>query len=303
MAMDAKSRINSTLLGAWRSSAGDPDNQLENWLVHGAPAGILTQPLDMGIFPDCSAEAEQPIESLSTEWETFANYAGVETHEVTESELSQHVAKGHIASFNSMAELRERVGGDPVLSKLGLIIKTRNGKAKARLILDTKQSGIKYVTGKCQRVTLPRLFDAVLRLLSLMALTPSLGGDVSAFVLDFSDAFWQIPIADIELRFFCVTSLIRSVRKYMVLLRAAQGSRAAPLLWARLAALLMRLTQSLFKPSEINLMCFVDDPIAALRGTLLERRTMVAVIILVWEAMDFKLAYQKKVSYPMWSPG
>ncbi len=70
----------------------------------------------------------------------------------------------------------------------------------------------------------------------------------------------------------------------MVLLRAAQGSRAAPLLWARLAALLMRLTQSLFKPSEVNLMCFVDDPIAALRGTVLERRTMVAVIILVREA-------------------
>jgi hypothetical protein len=112
-------------------------------------------------------------------------------------------------------------------------------------------------------------------------------------VLDFSDAFWQVPIADNELRFFCATSLIQRVRKYMVFLRAAQGSRAAPLLWARLAALVMRLTQSLFSPGDVNLMCFVDDPLAALRGTELERRTTVATIILVWESLDLKLAYHK----------
>jgi hypothetical protein len=192
-----------------------------------------------------------------------------------------------------MNELRQRVGGDPVLSKLGLIVKVRNGKAKPRMILDTKASGIKYVTGKSQRVTLPRLFDAVLRLLCLLSLVTTSDEGVSAFVLDFSDAFWQIPIAEDELRFFCVTSIIQNIRKFMVLLRAAQGSRAAPLLWARLAALLMRLTQSLFTPSQVNLMCFVDDPIAALMGTELERRTAVAIIILVWEALDFKLAYHK----------
>jgi hypothetical protein len=49
----------------------------------------------------------------------------------------------------------------------------------------------------------------------------------------------------------------------------------------------------LFTSSQVNLMCFVDDPIAALRGTALERRTFVAMIILVWEALDFQLAYHK----------
>ena len=38
---------------------------------------------------------------------------------------------------------------------------------------------------------------------------------------------------------------------------------------------------------------FVDDPIAALRGTDLEKRTSVSMIILVWEALGFKLAYHK----------
>ena len=202
--------------------------------------------------------------------------------------MVQHISKGHIASFDTIDDFRKFVKGDPVLSKLGLILKTRNGTTKARMILDTKASGIKYVTGKSQRVILPRLFDAVLRLLCLLSLAASAGGDISAFVFDFSDAFWQIPIAADELRFFCVTSLIKSIRKYMAFLRAAQGSRAAPLLWAKLAALLMRLTQSLFLPSDVNLMCFVDDPLAALRGTELEKRTQVAVIVLVWEALDFK---------------
>ena len=37
------------------------------------------------------------------------------------------------------------------------------------------------------------------------------------------------------------------------------------MLWARLAALIMRLTQALFDPEDVNLMCYVDDPIAVLR--------------------------------------
>jgi hypothetical protein len=286
-------RINSSLLGAWRKASGDPETQVEIWLNQGAPAGILNQPLDVGIFPDCSADAELSLDSLSLDWRSFVNYSGVEQHEVTEAELMQHIAKGHIAAFNNIDELHRYVKGDPVLSKLGLILKTRNNITKARMILDTKASGIKYVTGKSQRVILPRLFDAVLRMLCLLSLTDTSGGSLSAFVLDFSDAFWQIPIAADELRFFCATSVIKGVRKYMSFLRAAQGSRAAPLLWARLAALLMRLTQSLFEPENVSLLCFVDDPIAALRGTELEKRTSVALIILVWEALGFKLAYHK----------
>ena len=40
-------------------------------------------------------------------------------------------------------------------------------------------------------------------------------------------------------------------------------------------------------------MCYVDDPLAALRGTLEEIRLNAAVMILVWEALGFRLAYAK----------
>ena len=55
----------------------------------------------------------------------------------------------------------------------------------------------------------------------------------------------------------------------------------------------MRLTQSLFETRELALMCYVDDPLAALCGTLEDIRLNAAVVILVWEALGFRLAYAK----------
>jgi len=55
----------------------------------------------------------------------------------------------------------------------------------------------------------------------------------------------------------------------------------------------MRLTQSLYLSSELSLMCYVDDPLAALVGTALVRRRNAALMVLVWEALGFKLAYAK----------
>ena len=55
----------------------------------------------------------------------------------------------------------------------------------------------------------------------------------------------------------------------------------------------MRLTQSLFEPGVVRLHCFVDDPIASIRGTPLKRKLAVATMILTWEALGFGLAYKK----------
>jgi len=123
------------------------------------------------------------------------------------------------------------------------------------------------------------------------AATPDVA--VNAFVLDFSDAYWQIPLRDDEMKYFCATAKIKGKRKYLAFLRAAQGSTNAGLLWGRLAAVTMRLTQSLFLPSELSLMCYVDDPLAALLGTEGVRKRNAALMVLVWESLGFKLAYAK----------
>ena len=57
--------------------------------------------------------------------------------------------------------------------------------------------------------------------------------------------------------------------------------------------MVMRLSQSLYTPSELSLMCYADDPLAALHGTAAERRRNAALMVLAWEALGFKLAYSK----------
>ena len=236
--------VDAHLLEAWRKAAGDPDDQVYQWLTQGAPAGILHPILDPGIFPDTSGPSATHPDELGCDEATFRNYAGVEENVATETELQSHIDMQHIIAFDTCEELTEYVGGGKViLNKIGLIEKVRNGKKKVRMILDTKQSDVKRITGKAQRVTLPRLFDAVLHMLSLMSL---FAGDVGAFVLDFTNAFWQVPINRREQRFFCATALFtkrrgkkkfargrgdkekQKTRKYMAWKRAAQGSAAGP---------------------------------------------------------------------------
>lgn len=63
--------------------------------------------------------------------------------------------------------------------------------------------------------------------------------------------------------------------------------------WARLAAFVMRLTQSPFQQDTVRMHCFVDDPIASIRGTKFWGRLAVATIVLTWGALGFGLAYRK----------
>jgi len=117
--------------------------------------------------------------------------------------------------------------------------------------------------------------------------------NVEAFVLDFTDAFWQIPLLPAEYRFYCAMAQLGGVRTYFAFLRAAQGSTNGPTLWARVMALVCRLTQSLFLADDVRLMCYVDDPLAALSGSPERRRLLTATIILVWTVLGFQLAFAK----------
>ena len=148
--------------------------------------GILQMPQDPGgIFPDCSSPPDSDPSDLRCDADTFRNYAGVEANEVTEPELQSHIDSGHLAEFDTMQELNEFVGATPdepaILNKLGLIVKIRNGIKKARMILDTKASGVKAITTQAQRINLPRLFDSILQisvLLTFAAASTMTGIDV-----------------------------------------------------------------------------------------------------------------------------
>ena len=75
------------------------------------------------------------------------------------------------------------------------------------MILDTKQNRVKTITAQAQRVTAPRLFDAILQILFLLAFVASaINGAwemVATFVLDVSDAYWQILEPKAEQQLIC----------------------------------------------------------------------------------------------------
>ena len=52
----------------------------------------------------------------------------------------------------------------------------------------------------------------------------------------------------------------------------------------------------------IHSRCYVDDPLAVLDGSDGEQRIRAAMIVLVWEALHFRLAYKRASSHVL-SPG
>ena len=156
------------------------------------------------------------------------------------------------------------------------------------MIFDAKESGVSGASTNTERVLLPRALDVVHDALELLR-SPVAGRQLWFLVCDFSDAFWQVPIAAPERKFFC-TKIQSDI---LVLMRAAQGSWLAPLLWARVAALVMRMTQAMLDGTVARVNCYVDDPIIAIYATESERDRIATLVITLWRSLGFKLAFRK----------
>ena len=64
----------------------------------------------------------------------------------------------------------QKLGGEvPVVSRFGLVTRTRFGKTKHRVILDNRESGVTAVARKNQRILLPRATDLVFDVLRMQA--------------------------------------------------------------------------------------------------------------------------------------
>ena len=80
---------------------------------------------------------------------------------------------------------------------------------------------------------------------------------------------------------------------YYVYRRQAMGTRGTPLSWCRFMALVLRLSQSLFREREARLNGYVDDPAASLGGPQELRDFIVASIVLLWRCLNLALAFAK----------
>lgn len=271
--------IRGHLLKFWAEVVEDPGSKVAQWLIEGAPAGMTVGTDDLDhVCPRVDVDDTDCFDPsvLSTDFDEFENYFGVETDHDASKAITQYFEKGYLKCFDTLDQLREFVGGQPILSKLGCIKKlkynadTQAYTHKVRIILDCKQSKVSTSSRRTHKSILPRVSDAVQSALSLSA---DLRNDelVSLMIIDIIDAFWLIPLRHCERRFFCA----KLHNKFYAFLRTAQGSRAAPLTFAAIIALAGRLIQSLMMgpmgrhtcTQEGHMHIYVDDPIAVLRGS------------------------------------
>ena len=96
---------------------------------------------------------------------------------------------------------------------------------------------------------LPKVTDAVSDVMDLSAANSESAYIMMVGVLDFSDAFWLIPLHREERRFF--TTRVRG--KFYAFSHTAQGGRGAPLTWSRFGALLSRLVQGVLGGNHARL--------------------------------------------------
>jgi hypothetical protein len=284
--------VNFHLLDHWRQAAKDPDPDPVDWLRFGAPAGILHPIPDRGIFPTYDPAidvAELAASDLATEV-AFCNYAGVESDADVAVEVQRLEDKGFVAAYSCLAEAEKALGIKIVLSKIGAIKRMRNGIMKLRMVVDSKKSGVSRATRKYERTQLPRALDVVYdSLLLLRELGPH--EEIEYLIADFRDAFFILPNKEDERHFFAVEFRGR----VLVFLRTTQGSRGAPLTWARLAALIGRLTQSVLGLEAARISTYVDDPIVVARGSRFFRRKLFAITLGMWSALGLPIAFNKGV--------
>ncbi|CAK9014935.1 unnamed protein product [Durusdinium trenchii] len=285
-------KLDAGLIWTMARAFGDPDaDTVYTWLTEGAPAGIDKPIEDPGeVFPPYDLDGTEPLTASLPEPTTHRNYTSVDNDEAAGPEVNRLISTGFVRAFDSLPEFRTWLGGDPHLSKLGMITKVRDGKVKRRLILDCKESGVNGRAKKSHRLILPRATDVVedaLKLLENCKDEPE--ATIEWLILDFTDWFFNVPLHPTERKHFTLSHGGR----YVAYVTQAQGSVNAPLICGRVAALLARMTQGIFGVLRYRLQLYVDDPIITVAGTATQRNRAMAATIVLWAVLGVRLAYRK----------
>ena len=288
--------------------ARDLGHKLSAWIANGAPAGVAIDfdELD-GLYPRVQPGEQDSPEDLHTDYDTFVNYKGVDEDPDAATVIDGYIAKNYLKVFSDLESVKRYVGGDPIVSKLGLVVKDKvnptTGKItkKVRIILDNKQSGVTKSASRTHRSTLPRATHAIGGALSLMDKQgPKRKRAVRFLIADVSDAFWLIPLSKRERKYF----VSKHRGRWLVFMRTAQGSRGAPLSWAAIAALVARCVQSLFFTDDscteldAKLQLYVDDPLLAMRGDDHHCKRLCVRFCVAWLVLGFNLAFSKAQCSP-----
>ena len=291
------------LLAAMLTSAQDPDAEvLPKWLRDGFPLGIEAEVQHTGVFPktdevSASIEASRVCGQLLEDWDGSAqNFPSFwQAPDKAQAELDRLEQTGRASVVHSWEEVVAAVGGTPILTQLACLIKMKDGKEKVRLLVDMRRSGVNGKMVILERIVLPRIWDVAK---SSSALFHGLPDHFSPEMLiaDFLDAFYTMNVCQQERKYIVVKGLPDSwgrIRYYLITV-VAFGLACGPLLWGRLAAAVMRLSQATVHEKEARSQCYVDDPLLiAIAATKRDRTRIFCLYLLLWCATGFDVAWHK----------
>ena len=203
--------ISPDIIAAWCKSAGDPDGVLAEWLIKGAPLGVLHTVEPTGVFPlDPEQEASSDfIRNLATPAHGWQNYKSAEDDPTVVSNILEKMRnKKFCREYSDMPSLAAALGTDTrsiTLNKLGLVSKQKpDGSWKHRIIWDLLRSRVNQAIRQGERIILPRLLDMVRDVMELKAILGA-GGDNEFYGIDIEDAFHNVPVMEDEKRFMAAS--------------------------------------------------------------------------------------------------
>lgn len=294
-----KTPVEANLLEAWVKTSGDPEKWVTRWLQEGTPLGIEDQIGTCGIFPP--NEEEQLAEVSNMESDALValnlkNYLSFEeAKEDGEIELKRYEELKYLRRIPKEVARKEMKGG--TVSRLGLIVKLKDsGEKKRRVVIDLKRSGGNSLSRLPEKLTLPRVTDAVQLMKEMRRLTTAeeeadTTWSTELAVVDVSDAFTVLPVKAREQK-HC---LAPSPRENEVLCFQALlfGYKVAPLLYSRFAALIARLLAAGVSIKRGGHQVYLDDSLWVLQGKLNERSCTLAFILYTMRALGIKVALKK----------
>ena len=141
--MDEAYTPQAKLLRALVRAAGDPDTSIPEWLSGYTPLGIELPIQTHGIFPTLSPEESAklvrryaPPAVIDNEFTNYSSYT--ECQDKAVEELTREEQAGFV-EFGPRADLEKKLG-KMALSKIGVLVTTKEGKTKHRLIHDLSRA-------------------------------------------------------------------------------------------------------------------------------------------------------------------
>ena len=288
----ASTPLQPGIFQAWGDHAEDKDSHLlAKWLQQGAPLGFKQEIETTGTFPEVAGPQwhDEMLKELSRSVDGWSNYSSAEEEaEDLRDMLADYTQRGFCHIVDSYDSVLQELGEEPVLNKLGMVVKYKDGRKKSRIIWDMKESKANSVCSQGERIILPRLLDVAKAAVNIYkdGNTPWLA------VVDVKDAFMNIPSGPDK---FATAAAVPDPETgkmvYVVFDTLVFGCASSPTLWGRYAAWLGRTLAAIVPSASTQI--YVDDPCYTLCGTLEEAALSLAKILLWMEITGYPIKLEK----------